>query len=153
MPYHSIYLHREYSLCYWAVTSDFQQCCIWTCVYSDEPVQPPFKFRNCKLWSVSSLTRIEYSNDWQRLWSDCAYAQADLRLCWSHIPHCWKSHVAAQLCVITSCWKDSRTAWRLYSKSIMAKHKQKGHQCRKKCNYVVCEQQMRWPACASAQSD
>ena len=21
-------------------------------------------------------------------------AQADLRLCWSHIPHCWKSHVA-----------------------------------------------------------
>ena len=21
------------------------------------------------------------------------YAQADLRLCWSHIPHCWKSHV------------------------------------------------------------
>ena len=23
------------------------------------------------------------------------YAQADLRLCWSHIPHCWKSHAAA----------------------------------------------------------
>ena len=26
------------------------------------------------------------------------YVQADLRLCWSRIPHCWKSHVAAQLC-------------------------------------------------------
>ena len=26
-----------------------------------------------------------------------SYAHADLRLCWSHIPHCWKSHVAAQL--------------------------------------------------------
>ena len=25
----------------------------------------------------------------------CAYAQADLRLCWSYIPHCWKFHVAA----------------------------------------------------------
>ena len=25
------------------------------------------------------------------------YAQADLRLCWSHIPHCWKSHVTAQV--------------------------------------------------------
>ena len=25
------------------------------------------------------------------------YAQADLKLCCSHIPHCWKSHVAAQL--------------------------------------------------------
>ena len=24
-------------------------------------------------------------------------AQADLRLCWSHIPHCWKSHVKAHL--------------------------------------------------------
>ena len=23
---------------------------------------------------------------------ECAYAQADLRLCWSHIPHCLKSH-------------------------------------------------------------
>ena len=25
------------------------------------------------------------------------YAQADLRLSWSHIPHCWKSHSLAQL--------------------------------------------------------
>ena len=24
------------------------------------------------------------------------YVQADLRLCSSHIPHCWKSHVPAQ---------------------------------------------------------
>ena len=23
------------------------------------------------------------------------YAQADLRLCWLHIPHCWKSHALA----------------------------------------------------------
>ena len=23
--------------------------------------------------------------------------QADLRLCWSHIPHCWKSHVVAHM--------------------------------------------------------
>ena len=23
--------------------------------------------------------------------------QADLRICWSHIPHCWKSHVTSQL--------------------------------------------------------
>ena len=27
------------------------------------------------------------------------YAQADLRLCWSHIPYCWKSHVTAQILV------------------------------------------------------
>ena len=71
--------------CYiWAVTCDFQQCGILTSVNSDEPLQPHFKLRNSKWCSVSSLTIIEYSSDEQRLWSDCAYAQADLRLCWSH---------------------------------------------------------------------
>ena len=34
-----------------------------TCVDSDEPVQPPFKHRNSKWCSVSSLTLIEYSRD------------------------------------------------------------------------------------------
>ena len=29
-------------------------------------VQPPFKHRNLKWWSVSSLTLIAYSSDWQR---------------------------------------------------------------------------------------
>ena len=76
-------------------TCDFQQCDILISVDSDEPVQPPFKLRNSKLCSVSSLTLKEYLSDKQMLWSDSAYAQADLRLCWSHIPHCWKSHVAA----------------------------------------------------------
>ena len=87
----------------WA-TCDFQQCCILSSVDSHEPVQPPFKLRNSKCCSASNSTFIEYSSNYQRLWSDCAYAQADLRLCWSLIPHCWKSHIAAQLirfCVIT----------------------------------------------------
>ena len=75
---------------------DFQQFAILTSVDSDEPLQPAFKLRNSKWCSVSSWTIIEYSSDLQRLWSDCAYAQADLRLCWSHIPHCWKSHALAQ---------------------------------------------------------
>ena len=81
----------------WAVTCDFQQCGILTSVDSDKPVQPTFKLRNSKWWSVNRLTFIEYSSDQQRLWSDCAYAQAYLRLCWSHIPHCWKSHAAAHM--------------------------------------------------------
>ena len=81
----------------WAVIRIFQQCSILTCVDSDQPVQPPVNLRNSKCCSVCSLTIIEYSSDKQRLWSDCAYAQADLRLCWSHIPHCWKSHVAARM--------------------------------------------------------
>ena len=81
----------------WASACDFQQFDILTSVDSDEPVQPPFKLRNSKWRSVSSLTIIVYSSDKQRLWSDCAYAQAGLRLCWSHIPNCWKSHALAQL--------------------------------------------------------
>ena len=58
-------------------------------------MQPPFKLRSYKWCSVSSLTLIEYSSNKQRLWSVCAYAQAGLSLCWSHIPHCWKSHATA----------------------------------------------------------
>ena len=78
------------------MTCDFQQCGILTIVGSDEPLQPPFKLRNSK-WCSFSLTIIKYSSDQQRLCSDCSYAQADLRLCWSHIPHCWKSHALAQI--------------------------------------------------------
>ena len=81
----------------WASACDFQQFDISTRVDSDEPVQPPFKLINSKWRSVSSLTIIEYSSDKQRLWSDCAYAQAGLRLCWSHKTHCWKSHALAHI--------------------------------------------------------
>ena len=84
----------------WAATCDLQQCCTLTSVDSDEPVQPPFYLRNSKWCSVRSLPVIEHSSDQQRLWSDCAYAQADLSLCWSHIPHSWKSHVTAQMFVL-----------------------------------------------------
>ena len=85
----------NYSL--WAMTRDFQQCGILTSVDSDEPVQPSCKFRNSKWCSVSNLTLIEYSSDKQRLWSDCVYTQAGLRLCWSYVPDCWKSYVKAHM--------------------------------------------------------
>ena len=72
-----------------------------TKIESDEPpLQPPFKLRNSKCCSVNSLTLIEYSSDLQRLLSDCVYAQAGLSLCWSHIPHCWKSHVVAHMFLV-----------------------------------------------------
>ena len=47
----------------WASAWDFQQCGILTRVDSDEPLQPPFKLRNSKRCSVSSLTIIECSSD------------------------------------------------------------------------------------------
>ena len=79
------------------MTCDFKQCGISISVDSDEPVQPHFKLRNSKLCSVSSFTVVEYSSDLQRLWSDCAYAQADLRFFWSYISHCWKYHATAHI--------------------------------------------------------
>ena len=81
------------------MTCDFQQCGVLTSVDSYEPVQPSFKLRNSKLCSVSSLIVINYSSDKHRLRSDFTYAQADLRLCWSHLSHCWKSHVVAHIYV------------------------------------------------------
>ena len=36
----------------------------------------------------------------RRLWSDWADAQADLRLCWAHMPYCWFCHEAAQILFI-----------------------------------------------------
>ena len=97
-------------VCLWAVSCDFQQCDILTSVDSDEPVQPPLKLRSSKWCSESSLTVVEYSSDWQRLWSDCAYVQADLRLCWSHIPHCWKSHATALYYVVRILFTAAESA-------------------------------------------
>ena len=47
----------------WAETQDFQQCGILTCVDSDEYVQSPFKLRNSKWCSLSSLSLIEFSSE------------------------------------------------------------------------------------------
>ena len=91
----SLLAGQDKKLLIWAATFDFQQCSILTSIDSDKLVQPPFKLWNSKWCSVSSLSVKEYSII--QLWSECAYGQADPRLCWSHIPHCWKSHVAAQL--------------------------------------------------------
>ena len=93
IPWHVVYyFYTQILYKIWALTCDFQQCGILTSVDSEEPVQPPVKLRNFKWCSISSFAVIEYSSDQQRLWTDCVYAQAGLSLCWSHIPHCWKSH-------------------------------------------------------------
>ena len=59
----SILFFQEFHYNISATTCDFQQCDILTSVDSDESVQPPFKLRNSKWCSVSSLTVIEYSSD------------------------------------------------------------------------------------------
>ena len=42
--------------------------------------------------------------------------QADLRLCWSHIPHCWESHELAQttyviLGILSISFRDMEIQW------------------------------------------
>ena len=78
----------------------FQQCGSLTCADPDEHAQPPSSLQNYKRRSTSSLTVLGHPRDQQMLRSDCAYTQAGLRLLWSHIPHCWESHVGAHFLVI-----------------------------------------------------
>ena len=64
---------------------------------SDQPGHPPslirvFAVRLKKARVLSYLLGAQ-----QRFWSDCADAQADLSLCWAHMPFCWFCHDAAHL--------------------------------------------------------
>ena len=62
-----------------------------TCAISkdlDQPVHPPSMARALVYSSLDSLEAVEGTCDQRRLWSDCADAQADLSLRWSHKSHC-----------------------------------------------------------------
>ena len=90
---------------------------ILTSVDSVKPVQPPYKLRNWKWCSVTTL--IEYSSDKQMLllWSDYAYAQASLNLYWSHIT-CWKSHVVAQMFLTDASGTGASLVFTVFHKVI-----------------------------------
>ena len=45
------------------------------------------------------------------------YAQADLRLCWSHIPHCWKSHALAHMILVSDLINTGEI--RMYAFSLL----------------------------------
>ena len=64
---------------------------------SDRPGHPPspirvFAVRMKKAWVLSYPLSAQ-----RRLWSDWAKAQADLSLCWAHMPFCWFCHAVAQM--------------------------------------------------------
>ena len=56
---------------------------------------------------LSLGSSCEYSSSCQRLWSDCAGWSEPL---WSHISHCWKSHVTAGSAVAQwkSAWLETK---------------------------------------------
>ena len=55
---------------------------------SDQPVYPPSIARVLVYASLDSLKAAEGTCDRRKLWSDCAYAQADLSLRRSHVSYC-----------------------------------------------------------------
>ena len=75
---------------------------------SDQPGHPPslirvFAVRMKKPWVLSYPLSAQ-----QRFWSDWADAQADLSLCWVHIPFCWFCHEAAHLIF---CYSSDTAIW------------------------------------------
>ena len=49
------------------------------------------------LQSVKEQIKVKYK-----------HRMADLRICWSHIPHCWKSQVVAQMWVLIAYLEEQR---------------------------------------------
>ena len=105
---------------------------------------------------VSSLTIIEYSSDEQRLRSDCADAQADLRLCWSHIPHCWKLHALAYFVLTYNInWALERQADPTFVCKWFYRFQCKNIACDRQSNYfgtMKVAYSLLAPSCASHQS-
>ena len=73
------------------MTFVFQQCGILTSVDPYEPVQPTLKLKNSN--DVRSVAHRIFKRFAKAL--NKHIAQADLSLCWSHIPHFWKPGCAA----------------------------------------------------------
>ena len=64
---------------------------------SDQTGHPPslirvFAVRMKKAWILNYPL-----SEQRRLWSDWADAQADMSLCWAHMPFCWFCHEVAHL--------------------------------------------------------
>ena len=63
---------------------------------SDQPRHLPSLIRVFAVHMKNALVLSYRLSAQQRLWSDWADAQADLSLCWAHMPLCWFCHEAAQ---------------------------------------------------------
>ena len=42
---------------------------------------------------TTALVNMHIDRSIANIGTDCVYVQAGLSLCWSQVPHCWKSHV------------------------------------------------------------
>ena len=64
---------------------------------SDQPGHPPSLIRVFAICVKKAWVLSYPLSTLQRLWSDCADAQADLILCWVHLPFCWFCRVLAHM--------------------------------------------------------
>ena len=70
----------------------------------------------CPGWSESSLSArrklgsLVTHSVHSEGWSDWVDAQADLSLCWAHMPFCWFCHEVAQMCIYYEFTGNSQTA-------------------------------------------
>ena len=70
---------------------------------SDQPGHPPSLIRVFAVRMKKTWVLIYPLSAQRRLWSDWADAEADMSLCWAHMPFCWLCHEAAQF------WKRCST--------------------------------------------
>ena len=97
-------------------------CESWTIIHNpvlsepahdtDHPVHSPSMSRVLVRPSLDSPEAVEGTYDWQRHWSDCTDAQADLSLCWSHKSYCRFCHALAHIIII------SMILWCRYNRNI-----------------------------------
>ena len=83
---------------------------------TDQPGHPPNLIRDLAVCSMDSWGSNVSSCRQQRLWSDCAGAQADLSLRWAHRSFCWVCHEAANICISLLCYHGICNVFLYFSK-------------------------------------
>ena len=79
----------HYTVSIWAASWQNQQNDCAPSKDSDQPGHPPSLIRVFAVHSVGSLGPKVSSCGLRRLWSDWADAQAEMSLCWAHMPFRW----------------------------------------------------------------
>ena len=111
---------------------------------SDQPGHPPSLIRVFTVRMKKACVLSYPLSAQRRLWSDRVDAQADLSLCWAHMPFCWfcqeEAHIINPL-YLSLLW--NMLSYQEYELS----------QVKRKPVFAICEQQRHRSACTSAQSD
>ena len=81
----------------WAALWQNQHCGCAPSEDADQPGHPPSLIRVFALHPLGSWGPKVCSCGQRRLWSDWANTQADLSLCWAHMPFRWFCHATAHL--------------------------------------------------------